>query len=216
MIDLVFPPDVVAYCNRHYGYSLEDMRTRFNGRAEQTIGEILPELMGMQGKYLSMMDIGCGIGGTTAALASVLGMKAVHLVEADEERVPLEHGYNQSLEPWNNVRIAKLLVEVNLPDDVAVYGHDSRALLAIGQHTIPPLDLIVSFRSWCHHYPASVYLNMVKRLLKPWSGRLVVDVRTNTTNMRMLEGAGFEKLAYVSQASASIKKTGRYVFRHKG
>jgi hypothetical protein len=56
-------------------------------------------------------------------------------------------------------------------------------------------------------------LDFVRKTLKPRTGRLCIDVRTSTNGMEILKAAGFQRVAYVSQTSASLQKTGRYVFR---
>lgn len=206
-----YPVAVILYCKDHYGYNLDQMNRRFIGRAQQTIKELGAELHDL--RISTMMDIGCGLGATTAALATFVGASVVTLVEADAAKPVTVHGFNQTLEPWNDVNISKIMVEANVPDHVIVHARTSKELLALDPDQFGKLDLITSFRSWCHHYPASVYLDFVRRTLKPMTGRLVVDVRTKTDGMEVLTKAGFKMLAYVSQHSASLKKTGRYVFR---
>lgn len=218
-IALNFPQEVIDYCKNFYSYDDATILHRFNSRAESTLKEVLPELYDMTGSV--MLDIGCGIGGTTAALATATRMKEVHLIEGHVNPSQLMSfrekglGYDPDSQPWNDVRISKVMVCANVTSDVEVHGHRSSEIDDAYKMLYLPnrIDLITSFRSWCHHYPASTYLMLVAERLAPKTGRLVVDVRTDSNNLQTLLENGFEMMAFVSQHTASEKKTRRYVFR---
>jgi SAM-dependent methyltransferase len=210
---------VIDYCAQNYNYTLADMNQRFNDRAQKVLNEVLPSIFDTSVR--SILDIGCGIGGNSAMLANAVGAKTVHLIEGDANPEVIaalkEHGLGYSsdkLKPWNDVEIAAELVRANVARDVVVVPHKAADVLA-GTHDMPDsFDLITSFRSWCHHYPARVYLDIVRDRMMPGYSRLVVDIRTNTNNLGVLEAAGFDVMSWVSQNSASEKKTRRYVLRY--
>jgi SAM-dependent methyltransferase len=203
---LVWPEEVMAYCRR-WNHADDDagILKRHGTRAEWAIQQLDPFLS--KRMTTTYLDIGCGMGAITAAIAYHFKIPHVHIIEAAEARKADISGYNQVAHPWNDVQIAAKMIAANCRD-ASVHKYTPVDLRAT---SLPQFDLITSFRSWCHHYPAETYLWLVESRLA-LGGLLCVDVRTNTNNRAVLESAGFEPVAYVSEGYASPKKTKRMVF----
>lgn len=164
----------------------------------------------------NIMDIGSGMArlpariarfveATTAPRITVYLMDGeAHVERTDKERT----GYRTTIMgPWADGREGIDTVRALAPHASCVF------VAAYPQWQSPrPLDLVTSFRSWAHHYPVSVYLQMVSRSLRP-GGILITDVRKRTNGIAELEAAGFV------QVSDSIEldsfKSQRLVFRYK-
>lgn len=191
-----------------------DIPVLFFNRAKTSADELLPLLKSFGLTPInSMLDIGCGFGATTAMLARELNAKEIHLIEGRGTPLSIT-GFNASASAWNDVKIAEKMVRanVNRKKVVSHYYDNLPEKMKEGG-----LDLITSFRSWGHHYPVSIYLEHVKRWLRP-GGALVLDVRISKVEheegLGLLLSNGFEQLAWVSEHSASAKSK-RLLFRYK-
>lgn len=167
-------------------------------RAKNAYAGVLPWL---PDKASSILDIGCGLGGIDVLLARHYGTVQVHLMDGDGKIANRAMGYRVDTQAWADVRIAEDFVRANVSPTCVVVAHvaDPKATIVA--------DLIVSFKSWCHHYPVGVYLDLVKRSLRP-GGTLIVDIRSNTEGRKQLVRNGFRYVGTVE----SKKKCDRVVF----
>lgn len=147
-------------------------------------------------KFDDVLDIGCGYAGTDALLAMTGGSATFHLLDGTGagSRQQWTHG---NPEPWHDVEDGATVVRMNAPE-AAVLAYPADPNLTI------PADLIMSLKSWCHHYPAHVYLGLVQRSLRP-GGLLVVDIRRHTPGLGTLIEAGFRPAAVLEENKKSIR-----------
>lgn len=151
---------------------------------------------------LRVTDIGCGFAGIDVLLTRWLHVGEVMLIDGDGSS-PRAGGFHSLTIPWNDVRIAEQFVRENVIVDI----HSA---------TVPPAppawetDLIISLKSWGHHYEVDCYLAYARRCLRP-GGLIILDIRKNTDGRHKLENYGFECLG---RAGGTLK-TDRLVFREK-
>lgn len=149
----------------------------------------------------AILDIGCGLGAIDVLIARQLRPREIGLLDGEELGERVSSYQKDGCKPWFNAGIAAALVSLN------VTGALCRALPPDPLLSFPA-DLVISLKSWGHHYPISVYLPLVMRSM-PVDGRLIVDIRQNTDGKTMLEAAGFEFMAICYES----KKCHRMVFR---
>lgn len=129
-----------------------------------------------------VMDIGCGFAGVDALLAQS-GQRTFRLVDGDgsgERR----GGFSQQTAPWYDVRIGTRLVCENA-------ARASVEFVVVPPAPEPwPCDVVISLKSWGHHYAVECYLDLVKRSLKP-EGLVIMDIRNGTDGRATMEAAGF-------------------------
>jgi SAM-dependent methyltransferase len=137
----------------------------------------------------SFLDIGCGSGRLAVLLAQHYGGAVdVHLIDGDRrvEAFGKEQvGYAPTTPPWNDRAAAAELVRAKVPA-ARVFDYPPDPRLTI------PVDLIVSTKSWGHHYGADVYLGLARRSLRP-GGRIIMDLRDSTHDPRAGDGLGVMK-----------------------
>ena len=138
-------------------------------------------------RFDSILDIGCGGAWIDVFIANNHGLKTVHLMDGVTAG-PKRRGYGEAGLPWRSVSSGMARVFQNAA--VGVIGHGPDPSLTI------PVDVIISLKSWCHHYPAQHYLPLAKRSLKP-GGILVVDVRVETGGEETIIDGGFQKLGAI-------------------
>jgi SAM-dependent methyltransferase len=201
---LKYPQSVIDYCCASERKTIAQVIEKYNARATVTWEEISNYIPTAP---ISMLDIGCGIGATTSLVAQMSGAMDVHLIDG-EGSLKLQGSFNpEGTTAWNDVRLAKTMVQANVDNDVTVTMH-----MPNPQLDFVDLDLIVSFRSWCHHYPADTYLKLAQRGLRE-GGTLIVDVRAGTDGEQVLLAGGFTTIAHVNQNSTSPGKCRRLVLR---
>jgi len=192
--------DYVSYGDREHGEEWLETKLREVHREFEELVTWLPASDGG-----GVLDIGCGLAAIDVMLARALLLRSIHLLdgEADrpQERVKFRPGGTQA---WNDVRIGGLLVSENLPPaeepaTVNTYTDPAKIFINVG--------LVISLKSWCHHYPASTYLPLVRRSLAR-GGVLIVDIRKGTSGREELEAAGFEWRG----RAGGTEKCDRYIF----
>lgn len=141
----------------------------------------------------SILDIGCGPAQIDVLLGQHYGAPLeIHLMDGDgtkEQRV----GYRPQIEAWNDRRAARRMVKEALGDRFKVLAWEPDPNL-----TIRGLDLIISLKSWCHHYPCAIYLPLVNRSLRP-GGKLIVDIRNKTDGLEVLREAGYRQVVKIGE-----------------
>lgn len=149
---------------------------------------------------VSVTDIGCGFAGIDVLLVREARFEAVHLIDGNGSG-RREGGFHDKLTPWHDVAIAEQIVSENVTCD-------------LGREAVPPpprprpADLIISLKSWGHHYAVSAYLDYARRSLNR-GGRIILDVRKNTDGCREIDAVGFRLLG---RAGGTLK-TDRLVFQ---
>lgn len=197
-----WPLEVLAYVAAT-GRDTSDSCARIEQRAAGDVAEILPWLEGHDVR--SMLDIGCGLALVDVLLAQALTPERVYLLDGAAPGV-LDRGYKQVMTPWNSAPTGAAMFRANVDPDVV-------ELVTLAPEPFEldhPVDLIISTRSWGHHYPVSVYLDSVRRSLAP-GGILAVDLRTGKGGADEIRAAGFRHVVDIKQQSV---KCDRVIFRH--
>lgn len=173
------PEDTINYTGSddaaRFGHRLPYYTARVREEAEQ----LRPWLVPVQ----SFLDIGCGLGLIDALIAKITAANDVNMMDGDGKIDNRVMGYNDGTKAWADVRVGRRLVAANTDADV-------RAHVANPELTIP-VGLIVSFKSWGHHYSIHEYLPLAQRSLKP-GGRVIVDLRNGKGGREVLEANGFK------------------------
>jgi SAM-dependent methyltransferase len=191
--EMVFPPDAMPII-------AGDVRG-FRERLSRQFYAFETEFRGIS--FTSVLDIGCGLAAFDAYLASCCGVRDVHLIDGDG-RGRKVHGYVDSAQdPWGDVELGVRVVRANAPSETRVSSYSPPA-----SARVPGVDLVISLRSWGHHYPVSTYVDLVRRCLLP-GGSLVLDLRRGVAGRAALEAAGFRHLRTLADRSS---KCAREVF----
>ena len=154
----------------------------------------IEEFIGTRYEVNSMMDIGCGLGLIDVMLSKYLTLERIHLVDGDGTN-PIQHDYQEHMQPWNDVHVAAELVFLNTDVRQIITHEPSPAL------RVDPLDLLVSFKSWGVHYPIGVYLNLARDCVKP-GGLLIIDIRDERgegDKNRQIEQVGFKYMKHLDK-----------------
>lgn len=195
---LEFPPDVFAYMNA--ANPAKDF-----GRCEFYANRVHEEYIQLKpwlpDKATRIVDIGCGLAGIDVHLARHYPRAMIDLVDGQGDHSNRVMGYNDGTQPWANVGLAVQLVEANAP------GAKVRGNLADPNALFERCDLMLSFKSWAHHYPVQRYLPLAKRSVVK-GGTVILDIRSGTDGKQQLEAAGFEARGVV----LSKPKCDRIVF----
>jgi SAM-dependent methyltransferase len=149
----------------------------------------------------SVLDIGCGLAAVDALLWYNIPVESIALLDGDA--VGRKDSFTNGVKAWNDVAIGAEVVNQNTTIRARTLHPDAKKF--------PESNLILSLRSWCHHYPASVYLDRVLRALVP-HGLLVVDCRAGLDHLDQLQAAG---LHYLDTLEESPKRA-RHVLQRGG
>lgn len=123
-----------------------------------------------------LLDVGSGLGGIDVLIrrhyeSKGAGQPYVWLLDGEQDRPVM----NLHRETFNDMRVAKDFQVVNGLDPRR-FGYWTPRTFQPGPVT--PYDLVVSFGSWCFHYPPDVYLApLVNSGIHPGTV-LVLDVRS--------------------------------------
>lgn len=163
-------------------------------RAQQEACEIVPWIK-QQFKAsrlpLRILDIGCGLAAVDAFLCQMIPIDCVALL--DGVGLGKKDVYTDGSFAWNDVNFGVEVVRANVSSKVDV------GPVRMDQDFFPCVDVVLSLRSWCHHYPASVYLDRVRESLEP-DGLLIVDCRKGRGNVEVLERSGFRKVVCIEES----------------
>lgn len=155
----------------------------------------------------SVLDIGCGYA-VYDALLFHHGVQEFHLIDGDGEHgVPHQKFADQPTRPWGNVFMGQDYMRVNSPGAVVhVYPiTSSEAVRDMNEKFHVPVDLVMSIKSWCHHYSANTYAKMARRCLKE-GGRLIVDQRIGHDTDSVLIEAGFSLVTELKDKSNKCRR----------
>lgn len=168
---LIVPPRAAALL----GENAEKWQARVL-RDFETIKPWLPQ------SVTTIVDIGCGLAGVDVLLARETRAKEIVLVDGDGTGYR-KMGFVPGTSAWFDVGIGAELVKKNLR------GKKVEARAADPNLTIP-CDLLISLKSWGHHYTVDEYLGLAQRSLRP-GGRLILDIRNGTKGGVTLATRGF-------------------------
>lgn len=163
-------------------------------RAMPEVREIVRALPSMRPAHI--VDIGCGLGAKTLALAWIYRIEYIYLLDGDGSR---EHkgGYQERTDAWTDVSLARDFLQANLSPDYKVQAINTN----IWDKTAIPADLIVSFRSWGHHFSVREYLDFAWASLNP-GGHVILDIRRNTDGFQLMLDRGFKMLMELNDPSS--------------
>lgn len=178
---------------------------RYESDIKRTYEEIRPFLPPVCQRIL---DVGSGLGGIDILLSRHYAEAApasgpefaptLHLLDGDEDPPVM----NLHRETFNSMTVACSFLTTNgiKAERLHCYTPETREFFK-------PFDLIVSFGSWCFHYPPDVYL---RRLLdggaESRDTRFIVDMRAGKQWERFFWAAGYRSLAVV-RASKKFART---------
>lgn len=151
----------------------------------QRVLEDYRELKPLLPKAAGILEIGSAWGGHALYLAKHYGFDSYDLIDGIEEVKKPHTGFRDKTQPYRNGNIGADLLKTH-------YIH--ARLHPVGKETYDatfPVDFVVSFCSYGHHYPIFVYLPVIQRSL-PSGGYLLVDIRTESNGQQQLQVAGFE------------------------
>lgn len=160
---------------------------------------------------LDILDIGCGLGGIDVMIARHRSVDSITLIDGTGDIAKRgKINFKPDQEAWADVRVARdfvtentrvCLVSADTPDNLL------RAAMTCKVMQMSGFDLIVSLRSWGHHYPASVYAKAAHIFLSA-GGRAILDIRRGTGGRQEMEAVGFRFVAICDEG----KKHQRMVF----
>ncbi len=178
-----------------------DFAASINGDYQQIRG-FLPAAAG------TILDIGCGVAGIDAALNRHYVAQPPQFRLLDKSAVSSEIYYDFHSEAafYNSLGAAQAVLKHNGVAAAAVKcfeaTEDNRIPLADGS-----VNLVISLISWGFHYPVTVYLQEVMRVLAP-GGSLIMDVRRDSSGLDDLRGA-FANLAIIAEQSKFLRVCGQ-------
>lgn len=179
---------------------LQELFKIYEGRMLHYFEHMEPFLSNIE--FKSVLDIGSGLAGIDALIANAFGIKEFHLMDGSSLGEKLNK-YNDFVpEAWDDVARGEQFMRANVSDDVVIKTYHANADLTI------PVDLIISLKSWAHHYPAYAYMDLAKRSLNP-GGYIIVDIRNKTRGVEDFLEAGFKQHSIIDENANKCK---RYVF----
>lgn len=199
--DLIFPNDLDARLSMRKPFKDSDEAfKKHKGRMLKYFQHLHPLLSKIQ--FNSVLDIGSGLAGIDVLIANAFGTKEFHLMDGSGVGDKLNKYNDFATDAWDDVARGEKLMRANVSDDVVIKTYHANRDLTI------PVDLIISLKSWAHHYPAYTYMDLAKRSLNP-GGHIIVDIRGKTKGVQDFLDAGFTVHSVVDGTS---KKCKRYVF----
>lgn len=175
-------------------------------RVADTFAQIQPFLPAAAS---TVLDVGCGMGGLGLVLAKHYGEDTqLLLLDGQEYMPPGEHrpksyrAFDPKCRPWNDA------------GPVAVKFHAlevTAASVVANPRATYPTDVIVSTRSWGHHYPATVYSELALRSLRP-GGVICLEIRNKSDGREHMDE--HFKRVWAGPAVGSAKCT-MTVYQHK-
>jgi SAM-dependent methyltransferase len=170
-----FPPDILDfYQSKKPQIGGPAIAERARLRAELDFKELTPWLPSTIASYV---NIGCGQGLLDVFMARTFTPSGALLIDGgDAEK---EVGFKESITPWTNIEHTKAILTWNVPDAQFDFAEPNKPFDF-------DADIVLSLRSWGHHYPISTYLPSVKKALAA-GGMLIVDIRKDTDGRKQLE-----------------------------
>lgn len=190
---LIYPESVMASDATKLGKTIGRRKEQ---RAEEKWIQLAPHVSPWRPRRI--LDIGAGFGLIDIHLAKLPSVEVIHLLDGDGSG-EFRSSYREDTKAWCDVRLAVDMVRANVKPWVEVRGFfDHRLDELLVQE---PYDLVISCRSWCHHYPVSTYAAMVRDHLLAPGGHVVTDVRHRTEGVEQMIAAGFRVKGRVEDSS---------------
>lgn len=185
------------------------LATTYERRARRAYQALLPTVVEWQLRVKnltnSILDIGCGLAIVDIMLANLLQPEKIQLIDGNGTTPRMREKYHSEQRAWNNVKLGADMVRANVSSNSQVFEHQPNADLR------GYIDLIISLRSWGHHFPVNNYLTLVNHCLAE-DGLIILDIRGSTNGRQVLEQSGFE---YIEQIPDPSIKCQRLAFRRK-
>lgn len=146
----------------------------------------------------SILDIGSGLAALDVLIVQAFpSIETVHLIDGDR----LEQsrgGYFPAGRPWADVHMGVSMVRENCPG-VRVVPH------VVPARPTETVDIILSARSWGHHYPVGEYVDLAAQILAP-GGVIIMDIRNGTSGVSEMRDGGFRPCGLVPDASTKCRR----------
>lgn len=168
MSDFLYPVSAMAFLMEQAGGDATALIAKFEAKALRDFATIEPWLPGQTSGW-AVLDIGAGLGGVDIVIARSRAVSWVHIIDGDGTAAP-QSSFRVESRAWADREIARSLIEANAPKDTLIVAHPPDPAETI------PADLIISLKSWGHHYPVDVYLGLARRSLRV-GGRIIIDIR---------------------------------------
>lgn len=146
----------------------------------------------------TILDIGSGLAVIDIMICKSFPVKVVHLLDGDGSG-PHRAGFAPAGVPWGNVHMGASMVRANCPG-VDVFPHVVPKCEIVGL-----VDLILSTRSWGHHYPVPTYSELAARLLSR-GGVVIMDIRYATDGVHEMRHAGFRPIVQIDDPSEKCRR----------
>lgn len=153
------------------------------------------------------LDVGSGLGGIDIALfRHYRGAVDLWLVDGmDDPPVVRRHAAT-----FNHMAVASRFLHANGVEWELLSGPDILDPRATDDQA--PVDVVMSFGSWCFHYAPSVYLSGVRAVLNPEGATLVLEVRRDRAEWLADLESAFGRGRLIAEAP----KWRRFVFLANG
>ena len=188
------PPEIVKYMSGDGGRKLGLQRLKqYSERMQRDFGAMKPWL---PEKATAVLDIGCGLGGIDVMLARHYGDDlTVYLADGDGSG-HRKMGFVGGTEAWADVSIGETFVRSNAPR-IKVEGRNCNDPHEFSGMAV---DLVVSMKSWGHHYPVSAYAETVKGAIAlSRHARVIMDIRRGTDGATEMGRRGFKLVGKVAE-----------------
>lgn len=197
-------PEAFAYLEHQRG-KLWDLRQDFPAWLKAYKGQLDAAFKAMRDHLPAeapdhILDIGGGMGGIDILLSRhYQAHPTICILDgADDEPGMVRHS-----ETFSSARVAsEFLIDNGVPEvriqhiAPADPGEAVAKARAEGKPLTPYFDLVISFSSWCFHYPPATYLEWLSGKLRP-GATLIVEVRRGKGWEHELARHGFRLVAEV-------------------
>lgn len=123
----------------------------------------------------------------------------------------VQAGFVDKMATFTNTEIASEFMQMNGMDGEKLMFVEPLIIEKGAFNVVEPADLVVSFLSWCHHYPVAAYGEFVKDRVRQ-GGVVIVDIRNGTDGVKQFADLGFREVASLTLGDINARKTKRVVF----
>lgn len=200
MDEIVYPPEALAALAAA-GKTTTKIREQNAARQFRALEHLVE-----RERPSSLLDLGCGYAIICVyVVAAARCVTRVELVDGDGSGAPA-NGFRPDTRAWFDVRVGAATLRANVPLEVAeVRAHVAGAV----PEDLEPVDLLISCRSWGHHYPIQTYAREAPRWVRP-GGMVVTDIRRGTDGLEQMRRLGFRAEERIPDPSVKCE---RWAFR---